>query len=191
MQVQTLEATILASPLLRIIWNNWGALDLPDCWLVAGCLAQTVWNNRFGLPAAHGISDIDIVYFDPSDRSAETEARHSNRIREVFSHLPVWLDVKNQARVHLWYESKFGYPIAPYGSGKDAINSFPTTATAVGIRPNGNGLELHARFGLDDLLSGTVRANKTQIRRSNYEAKVAKWTQHWPDLRVVGWDDPA
>jgi hypothetical protein len=95
-------------------------------------------------------------------------------VKTMFAHLPVWIDVKNEARVHLWYENKFGYPIAPYPSVKDAINKFPTTATAVGIRPLGSIVEIYAPYGLGDLLSGTVRANTKQITREIFEAKVLK-----------------
>lgn len=58
---------VLANPAIRAIWENWDRLELPDCWLVAGCVAHTVWNHRFGLPVATGIADIDLVYFDPDD----------------------------------------------------------------------------------------------------------------------------
>jgi hypothetical protein len=42
------------------------------------------------------------------------------------------IDVKNEARVHLWYKSHFGYDIPPYHSVEEAMDSWPTTATAVG-----------------------------------------------------------
>jgi hypothetical protein len=107
----------------------------------------------------------------------------------VFSDLSIWIDVKNEARVHLWYESKFGRPLAPYISTADAISTFPTTATAVGVRPGANGLELVAPFGLDDLLGLVVRPNKKQISRQVYEAKIGRWLPLWPGLRVVPWDE--
>jgi hypothetical protein len=166
-------------------------VGLPDAWLAAGCLAQTVWNRRFGLPPAHGVSDLDIVYFDATDLGPEAEARHEARLRDAFAHLPVRLDAKNEARVHLWYPARFGHAIAPYRSTRDAIATFPTTATAVGIRPAPGGPEIEAPFGLADLLSGTVRANRRQIRREVYEAKVAKWTARWPELTIVPWDAAA
>lgn len=96
--------------------------------------------------------------------------------------------MKNEARVHLWYEAKFGYPITPYVSTTDAIATFPTTATAVGLLPRNGGLELCAPFGLSELLGGVVRANKIQIRRQIYEQKVSRWLKVWPKLSVVDWD---
>jgi hypothetical protein len=182
------ETVVLSNSLVGAVWSEWERLDLPECWLVAGCLAQTVWNKNFGFPPEYAISDLDIVYFDPDDVSAESEQRHGERIRMMFAKLPVWIDVKNEARVHLWYEEKFGYPIAPYQSVQDAIGTFPTTATAVGIRPSLETVEVYAPFGIDDLLSGTVRANTKQITREIFEAKVSKWLTLWPDLTVIPWD---
>jgi hypothetical protein len=97
------------------------------------------------------------------------------------------IDVKNEARVHLWYEAKFGYAIRPYASVADAITTFPTTATAVGLRPGPEGLAVFAPYGLADLLGLIVRPNKRQITRSIYEAKVTRWTSVWPGLKVVPW----
>ena len=147
-----------------------------------------MWNAKFGNKPAFGISDIDLVYFDAGDLSVETEQTHALRINHMFKELQIHLDVKNEARVHLWYAEKFGYPIEPYQSGKDAINTFPTTATSIGIRPNGAALETYAPFGVDDLLNGVVRANKAVISKKVYLAKVSKWSANWPELRIVAWD---
>lgn len=187
-QTGRLLALLQGSPLLSAVVARWGRVGLPDSWLVAGAIAQTVWNDGFGLPPEHGVADVDIVYFDGDDLSAESEAAHSARVRELFAGLPVWIDVKNEARVHLWYESKFGEPLAPYVSTADAISTFPTTATAVGVRPRTNGFELVAPFGLADLLGLIVRPNKKQISRQVYEAKVARWLMLWPRLCIVPWD---
>ncbi|WP_366128547.1 nucleotidyltransferase family protein [Acetobacter senegalensis] len=59
----------------------------------------------------------------------------------------------------------------PYRSVTDAIDTFPTAAPAVGIRPAGGCAEIYASFGLSDLLSGAVCANRKQINRDIYEAK--------------------
>ncbi|ARM87487.1 hypothetical protein RHEC894_CH01148 [Rhizobium sp. CIAT894] len=183
-----LQAIISKSPLLRTVLDRWDRIALPDVRLVAGALAQTVWNHAFGFAHDHGINDIDIVYFDDNDLSESTEADHSARIRGLFRDLPVWIDVKNQARVHVWYKEKFGYSIAPYTSTQDAITTFPTTAAAVGIRPVGNELDLCAPYGLSDLLAPLVRANKKQITREVYEKKIARWSTLWPDLEIIAWD---
>ena len=187
-QLEELRSTILSSPLLYPILREWEKLELPDCWLTAGSIAQTVWNRTFALPPTHGISDIDIVYFDPSDLSERAEAQHTARILDAFARLPVRIDLKNEARVHLWYEAKFGYPITPYTSSADSITTFPTTATAIGLQPHPNGLRVNAPYGIDDLMSSIVRPNKKQITHEIYEAKTKRWIALWPKLRIVDWD---
>ena len=177
--------------MLGPILEEWDRLGLPDCWLAAGAISQTVWNNRFHLPAAHGISDIDIVYFDRDDLSEESEAQHAARIRDQFACIPAWIDVKNEARVHVWYEAKFGYRIQPYTSTIDAITTFPTTATAVGITQVDGIFSVEAPYGIDDLMNGIVRPNKKQITRDIYDTKVTRWTSVWPSLCIINWDEPA
>ncbi|NEJ47281.1 nucleotidyltransferase family protein [Rhizobium leguminosarum] len=186
-QFRQLQGIVLKSQMLSALLHNWEKVALPDSWLVAGAIAQTVWNHSFGFPPAYGINDIDIVYFDASDLSEDAEAEHAARVQGAFSDLPVWIDVKNEARVHLWYEVKFGYSLRPYTSTTDAIATFPTTATAVGLRPRNGNLDLCAPFGLSDLLDGVVRPNKRQISREIYEQEVSRWVKLWPNLNVVGW----
>lgn len=185
---EDLKAAVLASPLIAPLITRWNDLRLPDGWLAAGALAQTFWNARFALPADHGITDIDIIYFDADDLSETAEAAHAARIRTVFADLPVHLDIKNEARVHLWYEAKFGYAIAPYRSIVEAVATFPTTATALALRPDATGFEFCAPYGADDLLNATVRPNKKQIARDVYVAKVARWRVLWPQLQIIRWD---
>ncbi|WP_030541222.1 nucleotidyltransferase family protein [Sphingobium sp. DC-2] len=185
----SLRSIVAASPILSTILNRWSAIDLPDCWLSGSAIAQTAWNAAFGLPAAYGLADVDLVYFDEVNLTEEAEARHADRVCELFSDLPLRIDAKNEARVHLWYEAKFGYPITPYRSSEHAISTFPTTAGALGIRPDQGGLAVFAPFGLDDLLSCTVRPNKVQITEAIYDANVARWKACWPALTVIRWSD--
>src|SRR5215471_10746785 len=116
------------------ILGRFEEIALPDSWLVSGCIAQTILNLRCGQPAEFGIKDVDLIYFDEQDLSTETEANHERSLRDLFRGLPLKLDVKNEARVHLWYKDRFGYAIKPYSSCADAIATFPTTATSVGVR---------------------------------------------------------
>ncbi|CVI64251.1 MULTISPECIES: nucleotidyltransferase family protein [Agrobacterium] len=182
-----LESIVLASPLLAPIIDAWNTLALPDSWIAAGAIAQTIWNHKFGLPPAHGVADVDIIYFDPHDLTETGEAEHATRIRSILTDLPVRIDVKNEARVHIWYENKFGHRIVPYSSSTDAIESFPTTATAIGLRPERGRLQINAPFGLNDLMTGIVRPNKRQISQEIYKAKVERWIAIWSDLSVIAW----
>lgn len=181
-----LEAILRGNPWLAALFDRFDRIGLPDCWIVAGALAQTVWNHRFGMPPTTGITDIDIVYFDP-DLSAEAETAHATRLRAEFDDLPVWLDVKNQARVHLWYQARFGKPIQPYGSTPHAIATYPTTATAIGVRPAAGGVALCTPYGTGDLARGIVRANPVLVTDAVYAAKVRRWLLVWPGLCVLPW----
>lgn len=187
--VQALRKAVSASPLLQPVLQQWGQIALPDAWLSGSALAQTLWNVRFGFSLEYGISDLDLVYFDDKDLGAFAEERHSRRITELFQELPVQIDLKNQARVHLWYAERFGYDIAPYLSSRGAIATFPTTASAVGIRPSADGLEIWAPFGLDDLIAPVVRANRAQITQAIYEAKQQRWRTKWPELKILPWGE--
>jgi hypothetical protein len=76
----------------------------------AGCVAQTVWNFLDGNDPIHGIDDVDWVYFD-ADLSYEAEDSAIKAVRERLDGFGVKLDIKNQARVHLWYKAHFGCDI--------------------------------------------------------------------------------
>lgn len=180
------EATLRGNPALAALLDGFADIALPDAWLVAGALAQTVWNATDGRPPGENIIDIDLIYHDPADLSAATEADHEARLAARFP--LVKLDVKNQARVHLWYERRFGRPIPPFRSSADAIATFPTPATAVGVRMSAGRFEVYAPFGIDDLRAGIVRPNKAIVSRAAYEAKAARWQACWPLLTVAGWD---
>jgi hypothetical protein len=182
-----LERIVRSSPILAPIVRLWEEISLPDCWLVAGAITQTVWNDVFGLAPDHGLADVDVIYFDGSDLSEEAEARHAARVRRLFPGLSVKIDVRNEARVHLWYAAKFGFEIPPYTSAALAITTFPTTATAIGVRPDGSRLSIAAPFGLADLLGAIARPNKALINQAIYEAKVTRWRAVWPKLKVMEW----
>lgn len=187
--IDHLEAQLRRNSWLWQMLRRFDDIGLPDCWIAAGCVAQTVWNLAGGRPAGFGVKDADLVYFDAADLSAATEAAHEKRLRAAFGDLPVELDVKNEARVHLWYERAFGYPIPAYHSTADAIASFPTTATSVGVRRVNGVFECCAPFGLDDLLALRVRPNKRQITSAIYAAKVERWRPLWPHVTFLAWDD--
>jgi|SRR5208282_741180 len=154
-----LEVALGRNRWLGEILERFQEIALPDSWLVTGSIAQTIWNLGCGQPAELGLKDVDLIYFDDQDLSFDAEASHERRLRDLFRCLPIKLDVKNEARVHLCYE-RFGYAIEPYLSSADAIATFPTTATAIGVRRIRGKLECCAPLGLDDLFGLVVRPNK-------------------------------
>ena len=188
-QVERLEAILRHNWWLEHILDRFDDVGLPDCWLVAGALAQTVWNVCCSKDPAADIKDIDLIYFDAGDLSEAARVQAEKHVCALFAGIPAALDVQNEARIHLWYEEQFGYPIPPYTSSTDAIATFPTTATSIGVRRHSGCFDCFAPFGLEDLLNGVVRPNKRQITRAIYEAKLARWRARWPTLTYVAWDD--
>ena len=185
---EKLERSLTANPLVCELFGGWATVELPNCWLVAGIVVQSYWNAAHGYPPMHGVADVDLVYFDAGDLSEASESAHAARIAREFGDWPAAFDVKNEARVHLWYENRFGCPITPYTSSEAAIETFPTTAGAIGVRPTDTGIECYAAFGYDDLMNLVVRPNKRQVTREVYERKAARWRSIWPKLRVVDWE---
>jgi uncharacterized protein len=59
-----LEIALRQNKWLREILERFEEVALPDGWLVAGCIAQTIWNLGYGQPAEFGLKDVDLIYFD-------------------------------------------------------------------------------------------------------------------------------
>nr|WP_207753628.1 nucleotidyltransferase family protein [Clostridium paridis] len=164
-------------------------LEIENYYIGAGSIAQTVWNYISNKTLSYGIKDIDFVYFDNENLNIESENKIINKIRSLYSDMNIEIDIKNQARVHLWYKEHFGYDITPYNNLEEAINTWPTTATAIGVRKDKNNkLKIYAPYGLNDLFGKIVRANKAQITKEIYEDKVEKWISKWPDLNIIPWE---
>ncbi|MFI8685812.1 nucleotidyltransferase family protein [Rossellomorea sp. NPDC077527] len=164
-------------------------INLPfEYYVGAGCIANTVWNEISCYPFEYGISDVDIVYYDSGNKTLESEKEIKENLLNLLGDFPFKLDVKNQARVHLWYKEKFGFSIEPYHSLNSAIDTWPTTATALGLRQEKDDtLKIYAPYQLEDLFSMVVRPNKRMITREIYENKANKWQEKWPKLLVIPW----
>jgi len=163
-------------------------MTLPGWYLVAGCLYQTVWNVLTGRPAQAGILDYDLAYFDDSDLSWEAEDAVIRAGDRVFAGLPAPVQIRNQARVHLWYEQKFGVPCAPHSSTEAAIDTYEATTACLGVRlENSQRWRIYAPHGLSDVFNLVVRPNPVLATRDVYEAKSARWRRKWPQLTVLPW----
>ncbi|WP_420561905.1 nucleotidyltransferase family protein [Tepidicaulis sp.] len=179
--------TVCENPVNRAILERLPDLKAPDAWLVSGALFQTCWNVKTGRPVAHGIKDYDIFYFGGADLSWEAEDEVIRRAKALFADLDAEIEVKNQARVHLWYEERFGLPYAPLKSACEGIDRFLAPACKVGLKPDGEGgYELYAPDGLADIAQMLIRPNVTaNFGAREYERKAARWKAVWPELTVV------
>ena len=163
-------------------------MALPGWYLVAGCLYQTVWNVVTGQPPESGILDYDLAYFDGSDLSWEAEDVVIRSGQKIFAGLPAPVQIRNQARVHLWYEQKFGLPCPPHESTEAAIDTFEATTACLGVRAEPGGRwRIYAPHGLADVFNLVVRPNPILAPRQVYQAKTARWQRQWPSLTVLPW----
>jgi len=180
-----LVAAALANPNNRAILERLPRLGLPQACLVAGCVCQSRWNLCSGRPVTENIRDYDIFYFDPADLSFEAEDRVIRRLEREMADLGVRLDIKNQARVHLWYRQRFGVDRRPLGSCAEAIGSFTATATCVGLAPGDKGPRLIAPYGLADLEAGLLRLNANCPNPESFLSKAENLRARWPWLEIV------
>jgi hypothetical protein len=175
-------ADILANRHNRAILERWDELALPDGWLVAGCLFQTVWNLQSGRSPEAGIKDYDLFYFDAANLDEDGERRVQAHVDAVLGDLGVTIEASNQARVHLWYEAYFGHPyLEELRCSRDGIERFLVPATCVGVRPG----EIHAPNGLALLYDGVLTMNPLKPHRDLFERKAASYKARWDWLRIL------
>lgn len=187
-QLEHFWTLLASSPLILEALDVLAELDLPDWYLGGGCITQTIWNAISGYEALEHILDFDIVYFDEQDLSYAAEDGVIQTIRELFKDFPIPVDIKNQARVHLWYPERFGIEIEPYTSTENAIDSWPTSAACIGVSLRDGVYQVYSTFGLDDIFNLVVRPNKRLIKQDVYDKKTARWKAHWPNLDIRAWD---
>jgi uncharacterized protein len=176
--------TVRGNRFNRAILARLPELALPDTWLVSGALFQTVWNLRTNRPPEFGIKDYDIFYFDP-DTSWEAEDAAIRRAQKMFADLGVAVELRNQARVHLWYEEKFGKPYPPLHRATDGIDRFLMPCAQVGIHGNADDTKVYAPHGFDDICAMIVRPNRTaNFHPDRYREKALHWQERWPELTI-------
>ncbi len=191
-QLAHFQAALTRNHTLTEVLSRSAGLGLPDWYLVAGCLYQTVWNVVTGQPPEAGILDYDLAYFDATDLSWAAEDAVIQAGRQAFAKLPAPVQIRNQARVHLWYEQKYGTPCPPHESTEAAIDTFEALVACLGVRLEPGGRwRVYAPHGLADVFNLVARPNPALAPRSVYEAKVSRWFRQWPTLTVLPWAGPA
>ena len=151
-------------------------LCLPDWLVFSGAVYQPVLNHLTGRPLDYGIKDYDLGYFDASDLSYEAEDAVIRRVKAAFDEpLRSMVEVRNQARVHLWFEAKFGEPYAPLSCTAEALERFASATFAVGVRlePDDR-LHIVAPFGLAEREFGEARERLPASRNISKRAAHAR-----------------
>jgi hypothetical protein len=183
-----LAEIIRASPTLMRVLTIARELDLPQWRIVSGAVYQTVWNALTGRDPDHGIRDYDLFYFDASDLSYEAEDGVIKRAAGAFpGPLSETVEVRNQARVHLWFEGHFGEPYAPLSSADEAIGRFVASAFAVGVRLLADDrLDVCAPFGLEDVFAMRLRPNPSRSLSKGWAKTTASAKARWSEVVIDG-----
>ena len=180
-----LTGVLRAAPALMQVLRTVRALDLPDWMVFSGAVYQPVLNHLTGRPPGYGVKDYDLAYFDASDLSYAAEDGVIRRVAAVFDE-PVRskVEVRNQARVHLWFEDHFGEAYSPLSSTAEALERFASPLFAVGVRLDADDrLHVAAPFGLADLFAMKLRPNPLRPSRG-FARAAASVVARWPELVV-------
>lgn len=185
-QNDRLAAILRASPRVMTVLAGMRDIGLPDPLLVSGAVYQTAWNALTGRDPDYGVKDYDAVFFDP-DTGWDAE---DVWIKKAAAHFDPPLDrlveVRNQARVHIWFPDKYAEPYAPLTCAAESLERFVCPAFSVGARLGpGDAIEIVAPFGLDDLFSMTLRPNPRRPLATGWARVTGKARERWPELTIV------
>lgn len=162
------------------------ALDLADWRVFSGAVYQSVWNALTDRPAGYGRKDFDLGYFDP-DTSWDAEDVVIRRVAAAFDEpFASAVEVRNQARVPIWFPAHFGEPYDPIDCTDEALERFVTPAFAVGVRlETDDTVSVAAPLGLEDMFGLILRPNPRRGVAKDWDRVVEKLTARWPELQVV------
>ena len=188
-QACALKEIIRSYPDLMDVFRRARDLDLPDHWIVSGAIYNNVWNYLTERPAMTGVKDIDIFYFDDRDLSYAAEDAVIKKADQVFKGCQPPVEVRNQARVHLWYKDHFGEDYSPLKSASEGIDRFASITHAVGMRlDQDDNFELYAPYGLNEIFSFRLTPNYVLNNENTHYEKGHRQLKHWPELTLVPWE---
>jgi hypothetical protein len=182
---ERLTEILRATPSLMRVLSVARRICLPDWLVFSGAVYQPVLNHLTGRPLDYGIKDYDLGYYDASDLSYDAEDAVIRRVKGTFDEpLRSMVEVRNQARVHLWFEGKFGEPYAPLSCTAEALQRFASATFAVGVRfePDDR-LQIVAPFGLADLFVLRLRPNPHR-KTVGFDRAAADVRRRWPEILI-------
>ena len=181
-----LAGTVRADPGLMHVLTTVRGLGLNDWRVFSGAVYQSVWNAVTDRPAGYGRKDFDLGYFDP-DTSWDAEDLVIKRVAAALDEpFRSEVEVRNQARVHLWFPDRFGEPYEALTGTDEALARFVAPAFAVGVRlERDDTISIAAPFGLEDVFSLTLRPNPDRPRAKGWDKVVTSARARWPELTVI------
>jgi hypothetical protein len=168
----------------------------PNSLQTSSCVASRrssdlIWNVLTGRARGTGIKDYDLIYFD-DDLSWTTEDAVIRRVAAAARGCVGPIEARNQARVHLWFESRFGTPYPRLASADEALRRYASVVHAVGVRlEDVDRLDVAAPFGLDDLFAMVIRPNRVLDNAMSHTRKAQRALAIWPEVTVLPWDEAA
>lgn len=189
---RVLELLVRTDRRLMRVLRGARRLALPDWRLASGAIYQSVWNALTGRAPGHGIEDYDLLYFDGADTGYEAEDREIARGAALFADMAVPVEIRNQARVHLWFQARFGRAYPKLRCTDEALLNYASKTHAVAVRlESDDRLSVAAPFGLADIFAMRLVPNTALDNSETYARKAARMTSVWPELEVVPWPDGA
>ncbi len=176
---------------LMMVLDYIAKLELPNFYIAAGAVFQTIWNYYDGKDLNFGIKDIDVIYYNNSDLSVEKDLEYYDIIKKYIKEkgFNYDIDVSNEARMHIWkMEHGQGENVEQYKNSEDAIDKWVATVHAIGITKVNDDIKVYAPYGLSDIYSRTIRPIKHNGNSKElYEMKVESWTKRFSDLNIIEW----
>ena len=177
---------------MRAILERGPELGVGDWWLYRRGPSPHGLDRLDRPDPAPGRRDADFFYFD-ADTSWDAEDEVIRAGGKLFADLPMPVEIRNEARVHLWYADHFGAPAPPFRDCRDAIDHFAAVCCCYGVTvgPDGERCGSTRRTATTTCSPWSCAPTAGWRPGSVYEAKAARWARQWPELTVLPWDDDA
>lgn len=176
---QELKEIIQKEKWLMALLRSVRDLHLPDWYLAAGVIRNTVWDVLHHYKKRTPLNDIDVVYFDPDKKISEKEIE--KKLKKMYPHYT--FEVVNQAFVHETYKYK-----KPVQSSCEAIGMFIEIPTCVGVRlEKEDFLRICAPHGLEHMFTfhvSPISQQKEVLYRYKERMKKKQWKKLWPQLTI-------
>ncbi|MDI1326006.1 MAG: nucleotidyltransferase family protein [Brevundimonas sp.] len=181
-----LVGIVRADPGLMHVLQTVRDQDLPDWRIFSGAVYQSVWNALTGRPAGYGVRDYDVGYFDP-DTSWDAEDAVIKRVAAAFDEpFRGIVEVRNQARVPIWFPARFGEPYDPIAGTDEALERFVAPAFAIGVRlEKDDTISVAAPLGMNDMFALTLRPNPNRGLARDWARVVERALSRWPELTII------
>ena len=150
-------------------------------YLGGGVIRDRVWDRLSNYKVQTPIKDIDVIYFDATEKTKERDEKIEAKLTEYMPNMR-W-SVKNQARMHTCNND------SPYVSLEDAVEKWPERASAVLVRKDEQGTySFIAPFGYDDLLRMIVRPTphfESKLEKYKERINSHNWESKWKSLIIL------